>query len=404
MIAFTSALYCRVSLGLRQTVEVVNIMNEFFGKPFGEVPAYTSIGYWVQKLGLSVYKKTPNLLKDKRYALIVDESMMIGSEKLLQVIAVPADNVGHAISDKDMKIVHLSVDRAWNSAAVGKTLKDVVEKIGHAPEYVISDNEAKMCKAIRDAGYIHHRDISHSLGMFLERNYKNEDDFKAFSTEVSNARAKYNMQKIAYLQPPAQRTIARFINMSHWVSWAKVMLQNYDKLPGEAQKIYPFISENAPLIKELDEVMSCINCIEKEIKTNGISRESVAKCKSLVSNGILLGKSRQKEVATSILEYLDNEVALLKDGEAHHASSDGIERTFGILKARRSDDKLAGVTPIVLMLPLRQALAPLDNFWQLNYKEHLENNKISDIEEWCQKNLRENLTQKRINTLYANAQ
>ena len=61
---------------------------------FGEVPAYTTIGYWAQELGLSVYKESCTLFKGKRYALVVDESMMIGSEKMLLTLAVAADNIG----------------------------------------------------------------------------------------------------------------------------------------------------------------------------------------------------------------------------------------------------------------------------------------------------------------------
>ena len=72
---------------------------------FGEVPAYTTIGYWAQELGLSVYKESCTLFKGKRYALVVDESMMIGSEKMLLTLAVAADNIGMAITEKDISIV-----------------------------------------------------------------------------------------------------------------------------------------------------------------------------------------------------------------------------------------------------------------------------------------------------------
>ena len=74
------------------------------GNIFGEVPAYTTIGYWAQELGLSVYKESCTLFKGKRYALIVDESMMIGSEKMLLTLAVAADNIGMAITEKNITI------------------------------------------------------------------------------------------------------------------------------------------------------------------------------------------------------------------------------------------------------------------------------------------------------------
>ena len=76
MVALSVAFYARLSVGSRQIVEIFNILNEFMGNVFGKVPAYTTIGYWTQELGLSVYKESCSLFKDKRYALIVDESMI----------------------------------------------------------------------------------------------------------------------------------------------------------------------------------------------------------------------------------------------------------------------------------------------------------------------------------------
>ena len=73
MVALSVAFYARLSVGSRQIVEIFNILNEFMGNVFGKVPAYTTIGYWTQELGLSVYKESCSLFKDKQYALIVDE-------------------------------------------------------------------------------------------------------------------------------------------------------------------------------------------------------------------------------------------------------------------------------------------------------------------------------------------
>ena len=109
MVALSVAFYTRMSVGSRQVVEIFNILNEFMGGMFGKVPAYTTIGYWTQELGLSVYKESCSLFKDKRYALIIDESMMIGSEKLLLTLAVPADNEGHVITEKDTLLSRLEI-------------------------------------------------------------------------------------------------------------------------------------------------------------------------------------------------------------------------------------------------------------------------------------------------------
>ena len=245
MVALSVAFYARLSVGSRQIVEIFNILNEFMGNVFGKVPAYTTIGYWTQELGLSVYKESCSLFKDKRYALIVDESMMIGSEKLLLTLAMPAINAGSAITEKDITIVDISIAKSWNGTSIKNVQEKVADKIGHKPEYVISDNGFTVCKAVRDAGYAHHSDISHTLGMFLERVYKQEADFQELSNNVQLARFKYNMQDVAYVQPPSQRSIARFMNMSKWIDWISRMQYLYHTLRDDIKSIYAFIPHNA---------------------------------------------------------------------------------------------------------------------------------------------------------------
>lgn len=245
MVALSVAFYARLSVGSRQIVEIFNILNEFMGNVFGKVPAYTTIGYWTQELGLSVYKESCSLFKDKRYALIVDESMMIGGEKLLLTLAMPAINAGSAITEKDITIVDISIAKSQNGTSIKNVLEKVADKIGHKPEYVISDNGFTVCKAVRDAGYAHHSDISHTLGMFLERVYKKEADFQELSNNVQLARFKYNMQDVAYVQPPSQRSIARFMNMSKWIDWISRMQYLYHTLRDDIKSIYAFIPHNA---------------------------------------------------------------------------------------------------------------------------------------------------------------
>lgn len=399
MVALSVAFYARLSVGSRQVVEIFNILNEFMGGMFGKVPAYTTIGYWTQELGLSVYKESCSLFKDKRYALIIDESMMIGSEKLLLTLAVSADNEGHVITEKDIVIVDISIAKSWNGITIKDVLNKVAEKIGHDPEYVMSDNGSTIGKAVRDAGYKHHLDISHSLGMFLERVYKNEPDFQKLSKKVSDARLKYNMQEVAFIQPPSQRSIARFINMSKWIEWASRMQYVYHTLQDDIKCIYGFIPQNASLVDELSEVMSCINRIEKDIKNNGISHESAARCRQLVRNTLMSGNERQHKIGTFILEYLDRETSFMNEDESHNASTDTIESTFGVAKARKSDDKLAGVTPIILMMPLRLHFADKTRQVNFKFKERLEIGRHCHIKEWTDANLSPNLVIKRRETI-----
>ncbi len=177
--------------------------------------------------------------------------------------------------------------------------------------YVISDNGSSICKAIRDAGYKHHHDISHTLGMFLERVYKNDPDFQELSSNVQMTRLKYNMQDVAYVQPPSQRSIARFMNMSKWIDWISRMQYVYHTLRGGYKEHICFLFRRMLLlVDELAETMDCITKIEKDIKNNGWSQVSVARCKKLVTESLMLKHERQRKVGSYILGYLERELSL----------------------------------------------------------------------------------------------
>ena len=78
----------------------------------------------------------------------------------------------------------------------------------------------------------------------------------------------------------------------------------YHTLQDDIKSIYDFIPQNASLIDELSEVMSCITKIEKDIKVNGISHESSTRCCQLVKTTLFLGNERQQKIGTFILDYL----------------------------------------------------------------------------------------------------
>lgn len=107
--------------------------------------------------------------------------MMIGSEKLLLTLGIPAEHQGRPLKCTDVSILDIAIAESWNGEGVGTQLQKAAKKVGHNPLYVISDNASIMNMGVRCAELKHQHDISHSLGMFLERTYKEESDFKIIS-------------------------------------------------------------------------------------------------------------------------------------------------------------------------------------------------------------------------------
>jgi len=382
---------------LRSVVEILSVINDTFDGLLGTIPCYNTIENWIKKCGLKVYETAGVPLQNVDYAGVVDESMMIGSEKLLLTLGVPAKHKGRPLNCGDVCVLDIAVADSWNGEGVAAQLRKASEKVGHSPLYVISDNASIMKKGVRCAELSHQHDISHSLGMYLERGYKEKSDFTEYVRLMSESKFKYNMKKIAYLLPPTQRTIARFINLSSWVKWSSKMLDIYHTLTEVEQKVFSFIPANASLIDELSNVTKCIERIEYICKHNGLSRTTICQCQKEIEKYLLRGNLRMIELGECIVEFLRKEVMLIGSNMvvAHNNSSDIIESIFGRYKARKSTNKLNGVTPYILFVPIYARLINEKQDQKFDFKVALEDKRIREIEIWAKKHLSSNLVQLR---------
>lgn len=381
-------------------VDILEIINETFEGLLGDIPCYNTIENWIKKCGLEVYKTAGESLQDTDYAQITDESMMIGCEKLLFVVGVPAEHQGDPLTRASACMLNMAVAESWNGEGIGAQLLAAAQKVGHDPVYVISDNASIMNKGAKCAGLKHHHDIRHSLGMYLERTYKEEPDFATYLKLMTEPKFKHNMKKIAYLLPPKQRTIARFLNLSAWVEWSCKMLRVYHTLDTSEQDVFSFIPANASLIHELSQVMECIERIEQICKHQGFSKGTVRQCLREIEKSLLQGNQRMINLGSNIIGFLRKEAELLEsDVAVHNNSSDIIESLFGTFKARKSPNKLHGVTPFILFIPLHAKLAKGIHANVFNFKSALEEIRIWNIDSWAMENLSPNLVKMRTKCL-----
>ena len=353
----------------------------------------------MRKSGYYELSDTPSQLRDVEYALIADESMMIASQKLVPTLAVPASHQGHPIRLSDVRMTGVHVASSWNAEKMSKAFDDDIKKVGHAPLYAITDNDHKIKNAVRLSGIARIHDISHTLAMFMERVYKKDADFTGFNSMMADCKKRHCMRELACLQPPSQRVVARFMNLSDWVGWAGSVMAVYHTLPSAEREAFSFVPKHASFIEEMREVVSCIRLIEQTMKNGGLSKDTIAKCVKLARRRLMPGNIRMREVGRMILGYLHNESIMLRENEVWNNSTDIIESIFGIQKYAQSPNKLNGVTPLILHLPVLFRMSEEKAARKYNIKERMCNVKIKDLIKWRNENLLENHAAKRVRIL-----
>ncbi|GAP71315.1 hypothetical protein SAMD00024442_10_50 [Candidatus Symbiothrix dinenymphae] len=403
LVSLCVEMYVHCHLGLRTTRKMLIYLNARFEWNLPDIPSYTSIKNWVEKSGYSIYKESKSEEYEEGYAEILDESMMIASEKMLLTLSVPAGKIGEkALTFNDVDVLDISVGKSWNSASITKVLDKTEEKMKAPPVYLVSDNAGTIAKAVKDKGYTHLRDVGHTLALCVERVYKKVDAFQAFTKAIGKVKFREIMRPVGYLLPPKQRTIARFMNLSASTDWAKKMLSAFPRLTAGEKKTFKFLFKHVSIITELNILFEAINSISKTLKNKGLSHENIMLCLAKMEPLLLCPCQRVAAVAQACMDYLNEEKGKLTDEKTvWSVSSDIIESLFGDFKARKSPNSLNGITKLVFIVPLRTKIDAKTGMSSINFKSTLENVLLKDVDTWQEENLTENQTVKRRKTLLA---
>jgi hypothetical protein len=297
------------------------------------------------------------------------------------------------VCSSDLTVLNLSVRPSWNTDAVKEVLETVADDNGKPPQYIISDNANILINAAQSQSIVHLPDIGHSMAMFVERKYKNDEEFKVFCKEISGVKFREIMRSTAYLLPPNQRSVSRFMNLSPTIEWANNMLNAFERLNEEEQRVFNFIHRHKSIIEELRTLFECINVISKELKNKGLSYKSIKICNLAISQ---LQQSTTATRITNVLEACSDYLNKMKDKlpdekTIWHISSDIIESSFGYYKFRKSHNPLNGVTTQIFILPLLTKINKKTGKSGFSVKTALENVFLKDLKQWRTNHLSDNM-------------
>jgi hypothetical protein len=398
VITFSVMLYVFAGCSFRSVHKVLGCLQTEYGLFSGDLPSKSSIENWVQKLGYSEYSQSGLDLFKGDYGIIIDESMVVGQQRMMIVLGVDAVKTDEkALCFGTVRLLYIAVKASWNWEDVVKLLDKVAEKMGKKPVYSISDGGNNLTKGIKKAELKRIPDVGHQIAKYVEHTYANQELFKAFTTAVAGVKFREIMKGTAYLLPPKQRTIARFMNLSGIVDWAVNILRVFGTLSAVEQETFSFLKDFRQLIKELETVFEMTHKMLKIIKNKGISYENIAQCTILCKQ---YGTRIPTILTDKITAYFKETKDKLPDATTTwHASSDVLESLFGKYKQIASPNKLNGVTPFVLSLCVYTNFEPHSKEMANQIKFALENVSMSDLKVWKQSNLIDNQVVRRIKTL-----
>lgn len=392
-------LYVYAGISSHQVPKAMQLAGLLWNGITDTIPSHVTVLEWVEKCGLSLTKGCmKKKTAEEAYSLIFDNSITVCGQDLHLELKASSKHPGHSLRQTDVSVVSMKAGKGWDTEMIKEQLVDTVKAEGRKPEYVVSDNGLIMCKAACELGLKHHKDISHSFGMFLENVYSKDPEFCDFISKKGYAR-KFSHTPMACLMPPKRREYARFMNVFETVHWAKAVIENEHLLSSREKYLLGFVKTHASLVEELDDVMTGYEYMERLCKEEGFSHKTARTCRDYVVRNFMTKGDRARRLGDMIIGYLNREETLLEGDEPHNICSDIIESTFGYFKDRMSPNKNNGYTPLVLLIPLRLQLSTIEDCKSFNARTAIGKTKMEDIKKWRADNLLPNPSNNRINLL-----
>lgn len=377
---------------------------------YNEAPSHVTIRNWTLKIGYFELIRTKEKAND--WIILLDHSIQFGQEKILVVLGIRESvflKLNRPLKYRDLETLLIKPATNWNGGLVLVEIEKLKKELGSI-KYAVADYGSDLRKGLRLSSIVHIHDLSHLISLIIEKIYADDIRYIEFKSEMSKMRSKFIQTDIAPIVPPKGRKKSEYQGFDKIVKWGNSALNlinnklnDYKQIKELKKDFEPktleriktelsWINEYSGLIAELSELNEVIKVIEKEIKHNGLSGSDLGKSKKILEK---LESTNGKKFKETLLLKLKEQFQLLPDTETILFSSDILESTFGKYKNRVSENQMASITCLMLIIA-----AFTCNLTERKVKESLENVKISDIKKWAQDEVGTSLFKKR-STLFS---
>ncbi len=354
-------------------------------------PSFTAIKRWVQKVGY--YKLTRPKAIASDWMVIIDASIQMGEQKCLLVLGCREADLpkNRALTLEDFEILVLRVISKLNANLITQVLNEIASSIGTII-CVCSDRGPDVLRGIRDfqatsSETRHISDTAHRVANFLRTSLENDEHWKKFRDQVTQARRKMQNSLVAGALPPSPRTKARYMNVDSLIKWAAdmlILLDNGESTPefnvAELRKYLDWLLDYQDDIDFWNRLVSIGATARQLVRIEGIHMNIVDNFEQALSS-IAIG-FRELKFADQISVFLLGQSSGMKPGECFIGSTEVLESLFGKLKFMEREQTAFGFTSLVLA-----AIACVGPTDEKTVEEAIKSISLSEIDEWTEKEI-----------------
>ena len=268
-------LHIHHNVSLRACSAALYEVAQLYGHKIKRISAST-IRSWSMRMGHYYLQMR---LAAGSYVLIADESILIGNQKLLVLLAVrqTPDLCRIApLTMADVAVIHVQASTSWKGADIAAVIQQASQAPGVGFTYAVSDKGNNLRKAFSICELPYIEDVTHRIANEARLIFEQHADFNHFIAYQQLTRAKWALSQYAPYLPPNARKKARFHQLLNSAEWAGRVLAQWSALPLEVQTELSYVRQYEALIRILQMVQMVVDSFSNLVKWKGISRFSAA--------------------------------------------------------------------------------------------------------------------------------
>ena len=381
------------------------VMRQFASLTNLKSPSHVTIQNWILKYGVSQLGE--KIEKRADWCIILDNTIEFGTLKCLLVLGIPLAKFrqnGCQVKHADVVVLGLTVTDKMNAAKIEETLNAIAAEIG-APAQAVTDHGSDIKRGVEDFikklpnTPVYTYDITHKTAIILKHHLKDDARWEEFVRKTVECKRLVLQTECGHMAPPKPSDKARWLNLDAYVTWAQAVrahtneLQRNSKQQKEAEnakKSFGWLEEFANELQEWEGIVKVLQAAKDEVKTNGLDKGTRTRM-AMRLDALGLGKNQSVlSVITELVEFAEEQIAAIPDGDKWLGTSDIIESVFGKYKRFSQRASVKGVGKTVLTMPVFTGELSEEKLLQV-----MEGVKGSDVTKWIWKNLGVSLFSKR---------
>jgi hypothetical protein len=335
-------------------------------------PCAETIRLWLLRVGLFLLRRPLPHYTDWVYLL--DLTIQLGQHKCLVILGVSLAQFrrnGCRLNHHDVHVLSVQVLVHSAGKTICRELTEVCKRTG-PPIEIGSDHGSDVLAGIRLFQAEHREvieiyDITHGLALLLKRYLEPDTRWDGFVKACQGTRQQLQQTAGSFLQPPAWRQKARYLNLEGHLAWAndvlvllaaKADMTLAHHLGCSVKQSRMWLDEKLGWLREYQEdvrqwsyFQRVVKCAEEEVKHEGLRQSSWRRIRQARQED-KPATQREKRFLQEALKLVRDEGAKVPARQRFVGSTDVLESLFGKYKEMAEHGPCREITSNVLMIPL----------------------------------------------------